>query len=56
MHISAQHEAAMQQQCDNFVGRTKLLKEVGNIMKEHRTGLVLVTGKPGSGKSALMVQ
>ena len=40
---------------EGFVGREKLLKAVLLKLQQSSGGLVVLTGKPGTGKSALMV-
>jgi len=54
------HEGALQNfyvesLCDEFVGRKALLKQCTLALQSHNSGLLVVTGKHGSGKSSLMV-
>jgi len=54
------HEAALQNfyvesLCDGFVGRKMLLKQCMSALRSHTNGLLVITGKHGSGKSSLMV-
>ena len=55
-HETAQHEAYMETHQTSFVGRSKLLKQCLNTLKEHPTGLMVLAGKAGTGKTALMVR
>lgn len=41
---------------DDFVGRKTLLKQCINSIAKCRTGLFIVTGSAGTGKSAFMVK
>ena len=40
---------------DGFVGRKTLMKECTSALHSNNTGLLVITGKHGSGKSSLMV-
>ena len=51
---TALHEAFVESRANTFVGRRALLKRVHEAVKEEVGGLVLLAGKPGSGKSAFM--
>ena len=54
-HCNQLHESYVQLQQQMFVGRTKLKKECMKLLAEMSSGVIAVHGKPGSGKSALMV-
>jgi len=54
-HMNSLHESFVQQQRSLFVGRTKLTKECIKVLGEMRSGVIALPGKPGTGKSALMV-
>jgi len=41
---------------DGFVGRKTLLKQCLSTLKSCDSGILVVTGKHGSGKSSLMVE
>ena len=54
------HEASLQalyveSLCDGFVGRRTLLKQCTAAIHSSTTGLLVITGKHGAGKSSLMV-
>ena len=42
--------------CDGFVGRKTLLKQCMSTLEGRDSGLFVVAGKHGSGKSSLMVE
>ena len=54
-HEAAQHEAFMVSRQEQFVGRKTLLKQCMENLGEMKSGLLVLAGKPGTGKSALMV-
>ncbi len=52
---TALHEAFLESRAGSFVGRRVLLKQAQDFMDgAEKGGVLLVTGKPGSGKSAFM--
>ena len=56
-HTRAQHEAHMRSLLDVFVARKTLHKNAMNRIGEMKDGgLLVMAGKPGSGKSAFMVR
>ena len=54
-HEDNLHEAYGTSLRETFVGRHKLLKQAMEKLKTPETGLIMLHGKPGSGKSAFMV-
>ncbi|ELU05341.1 hypothetical protein CAPTEDRAFT_193037 [Capitella teleta] len=54
IHTSGLHHAHGSRLRDNFVGRSPLLKQCLSALKENKHQLLLLIGKPGCGKSALM--
>lgn len=55
-HIHALHNFFVESLRDRFTSRAALLKQCMSTFDNNRTGgLVIVAGKPGSGKSSLMV-
>ena len=48
------HEAFMESRASTFVGRRTLLKQAQDLVEDGSGKLVIVAGKPGSGKSAFM--
>jgi len=42
--------------CDGFVGRKALLKQCTSVLKSHDSGIMVITGKHGAGKSSVMVE
>lgn len=54
-HEHAQHENFFASLRDRLVGRKTLLKKAFETLKKTSSGLVMVYGKPGSGKSSVMV-
>ena len=54
-HQTHQHNTFMEEQQSRFVGRGKLLKECVEAIKATESGLVMVHGIQGSGKTAFMV-
>jgi len=55
-HESALQKFYIESLCDGFVGRKTLLKQCISTLEQHNTGILVITGKHGSGKSALMVE
>lgn len=56
-HATKQHEAMVENHRARFVGRKTLIKECLKKMSEMTSGGVIsLTGKPGTGKSALLVR
>ena len=51
---TALHEAFEESRASTFVGRKALLKKAQEAVENEAGGLVLLAGKPGSGKSAFM--
>ncbi len=51
---TAQHTAFEETRASSFIGRRKLLEKAKESLEESDNNLVLLTGKPGSGKSAFM--
>lgn len=51
---AALHEAFAESRAHTFVGRKALLKKTHDTVKEEDGGVVILAGKPGSGKSAFM--
>ena len=39
-----------------FVGRKKLVKDILKAITDMRSGVICLTGKPGTGKTALLVR
>ena len=54
-HITAQHEFYRKSLSTQFTGRQKLLKQCIQYVRDDGCSLVVLSGKPGTGKSALMV-
>ncbi len=54
-HESAQHDAFMFGQQDRFVGRKQLTKNCLNKLREMTSGILMLYGKAGTGKSAFVV-
>lgn len=48
------HEAFAEGHAENFVGRKSLLVKAGQMVDSSEQGLLVLTGKPGSGKSAFV--
>ena len=48
------HEAFIENRASSFVGRKALLKQAKSLVEDRDEKIVLVAGKPGSGKSAFM--
>ena len=51
---TALHEAFIESRAGTFVGRRVLLKKAHEVVEKESGGVVVLTGKPGSGKSAFM--
>ena len=51
---TAQHNAFEEARASNFIGRKDLLQKAKAAVEDPETKLVLITGKPGCGKSAFM--
>ena len=50
------HYALVEKHKSNFVGRKALIKECIKHVQEIKTGIVMMSGKAGTGKSAFMVR
>lgn len=55
MHVAKQHEAVVECYKERFVGRKNLIKECMKHINEKTANIIVLNGKPGSGKSALLV-
>lgn len=55
-HESSLQNFYMESLRDGFVGRKTLLKQCTSTLQNSDTGLLVITGKHGSGKSSLMVK
>ncbi|XP_052772400.1 telomerase protein component 1-like [Mya arenaria] len=53
-HVNSLHESYVQQQQALFVGRTKLVKDCLKLLREMKSGVISLPGKPGTGKTALL--
>ena len=56
MHVAKQHEAVVEIYKERFVGRKNLIKECMKHITEQKTSLITLNGKPGCGKSALLLR
>ena len=54
LQAAAQHTAFQDSRASSFIGRRELLKKARTALDSPDSKLVLVTGKPGCGKSAFM--
>jgi len=54
-HESAQHDAFMASLHENFTGRQLLLRQCLQTLHDMSSGVLMLSGRPGVGKSALMV-
>jgi DNA replication protein DnaC len=54
-HTNSLHNAYAAKLQDNAVKRSALLKQCLGILKSAQHNLIVLAGKPGSGKSSLMV-
>ena len=54
-HTSKLHSAFVERLRKVFVGRSKLRKECVKMMSDMSAGIIALVGKPGTGKSALLV-
>ena len=55
-HSTKLHEAFVESKEAQFVGRKKLIKDSIKAINDLRSGLLCLAGKPGTGKTALMVR
>lgn len=55
-HTNKLHQAFVDRLKKVFVGRSKLRKECVKMMADMTSGVIALAGKPGTGKSALMVR
>ena len=53
-HTRALHEAHMNSLLDSYVGRKTLQKNAINRIQDMTSGLLVLAGKPGCGKSAFV--
>ena len=54
-HVSKLHEAFVENRKSQFVGRKKLIKDCIKQIGDLQTGVIALVGKPGCGKSSLLV-
>jgi hypothetical protein len=55
-HTNKLHSAFVERLRKVFVGRSKLRKECVKMMSDMPSGVIALAGKPGTGKSALLVR
>jgi len=55
-HVTNQHNAQLKSHSTKFVGRKNLIKDCLKHLQEIHTGVLALVGKPGTGKSALLVR
>ena len=56
VHTSKLHEAFVDKRNAEFIGRKTLIKEILKQMSDLKTGVLCLAGKPGCGKSSLVVR
>lgn len=54
-HERAQHDMFLQSQLATFTGRKNQVKQCLEAVKKAETGIIMVTGKQGCGKTAILV-
>ena len=58
-HVTSQHEALLESRRKQFVGRAKLVKKALALMCSETppaSGIVMLAGRPGTGKSTLLAE
>lgn len=55
-HERAQHDMFLQSQLATFTGRKNQVKQCLEAVKKAETGIIMVTGKQGCGKTAILVR
>ena len=54
-HETALHEVFISKAQETFAGRKTLIKQALQSIKDNVTGVIMLSGKSGTGKSSLMV-